>query len=85
LKNFELNELKITAGSGTNLRFGVTTNNPPPVVVEALPIIVQQTIKQYNSYLIPSKSINNLIACSSLVKNNILPSIFMRELNMYIN
>jgi hypothetical protein len=46
LKNFELNELKITAGSGTNLRIGVTINNPPPVVVEALPLIVKQTIKQ---------------------------------------
>ena len=46
LKNFELNELKITAGGGTNLRIGVTTNNPPPVVVEALPLIARQTIKQ---------------------------------------
>jgi hypothetical protein len=38
--------LKITAGGGTNLRIGVTTNNPSPVVVEALPLIVKQTIKQ---------------------------------------
>jgi len=78
--------LKITAGGGTNLRIGVTTNNPPPVVVEALRLSVKQTIKiNYNSYLISSKSINNIIPSSSLVKNNILPSILMRELNLYIN
>jgi hypothetical protein len=46
LKKFGLNELKITAGGGTNLRIGVIPNNPLPVVVEALPLIVEQAIKQ---------------------------------------
>jgi len=46
LKNFRLDEPKITAGGGTNLRIGVTTNNPPPDVIEALPFIAEQTIKQ---------------------------------------